>query len=59
MDLSRQQVINILRRAGLADLADEAGRTFPDPVDSDVVTQFCVAHGLSRQSLMNLMGGSP
>ena len=30
---SRQHVVDLLRRAGWSELADEASRTLPDPVD--------------------------
>ena len=49
----------MLRRAGLADAAAAAQTSLPDPVDSKALDQFCVRYGLSRQSLINRMGGSP
>jgi hypothetical protein len=59
VDLSRQEIIQMLRRAGLADVAAAAQTSLPDPVDSKVLDQFCVRYGLSPQSLMDRMGGSP
>jgi hypothetical protein len=59
VDLSRQEIIQMLRRAGLADVAAAAQTSLPDPVDSKALDQFCVRYGLSRQSLINRMGGSP
>jgi hypothetical protein len=59
VDLSRQQIIQMLRRAGLADVAAAAQKSLPDPVNSEALNQFCVRYGLSRQSLMDRMGGSP
>lgn len=59
MDLSRQEIIQMLRRAGLADVAAAAQTSLPDPVDAKVLDQFCIRYGLSRQSLMDRMGGSP
>ena len=50
MDLSRQEIIQMLRRAGLADVAAAAQTSLPDPVDSKVLDQFCVRYGLSRGS---------
>jgi hypothetical protein len=43
----------------MTDIADEAAKTLPDPVDEKSMAEFCVAHGLSQQSLVDLMGGSP
>jgi hypothetical protein len=49
----------MLRRAGLADVAAVAQTSLPDPVDTKVLDQFCAGYGLSRESLINRMGGSP
>ena len=59
MDLSRQVIIKMLRRAGLADVAAAAQNSLPDPVDTKTLDQFCVRYGLSRQSLIDRLGGSP
>lgn len=59
MDLPRQKIVKMLRRAGLADVAAAAQTSLPDPVDSKVLDQFCAGYGLSRESLINRMGGSP
>jgi hypothetical protein len=59
MDLSRQHIIQMLRRAGLADVAAAAQKSLPDPVDSKALDQFCARYGLSKQSLTDRMGGSP
>ena len=59
MDLSRQQIIQMLRRAGLADVAAAAQKSLPDPVDSRDLDHFCAVYGLSKQSLIDRMGGSP
>jgi len=56
--LSRQEIVGVLRRAGLSDLATEAA-SLPDPVSSEEIAEFCKAHGLSVEWLTNRMGGSP
>jgi hypothetical protein len=56
---SRQEVVAILRRAGLPELADEASRSLPDPVDLDRVAQFAAGYGITRDWLISRMGGSP
>jgi hypothetical protein len=59
VDLSRQQVMRMLRRTGLADVAAAAQKSLPDPVDSKVLDHFCAKYGLSKDSLIDRMGGSP
>lgn len=59
MEYSLQHLVSVLRRAGLTEVADEAEHTLPDPVDSETADRFCTAHGLTTESLMNRMGGSP
>jgi hypothetical protein len=58
-EYSRQHVIDALNRLGYTELADEASRALPDPVDADQVSTWCVQHGLSRDDLISRMGGSP
>ena len=59
VDLSRQEIIQVLRRAGLVDVAAAAQKSLPDPVDSKVLDRFCAGYGLSTQNLIDRMGGSP
>ena len=59
MSLSRQQIVRILRQAGLEDDAADALATLPDQVPAEKGEEFCIAHSLSAESLMDRMGGSP
>lgn len=59
MEYSRQHVVNVMRRSGHADLAEEASRDLPDPVDLDRVMDWALQHGLSHDDLISQMGGSP
>jgi hypothetical protein len=59
MAYPRQEVVSILRRTGYTDLADEAERVLPDPVDIDTLTAFAQAHGVNRDDVTSEMGGSP
>jgi hypothetical protein len=59
MQYSRQYVIDMLRRLGYTELADEASLALPDPVDIDRLTAWGMQHGLSRDDLISQMGGSP
>jgi hypothetical protein len=58
MSLSRQQIAQTLRRVGLEDAAADALATLPDQVQAEDLEQFCVAHGLSVDDLVDRMGGT-
>jgi hypothetical protein len=59
VNLSRQQIVRLLRRAGLDELAREAEATLPGQVDDRTMNQFCAEHGISSSDLMDRMGASP
>lgn len=59
MEVSRQWVADTLRRLGYAQQADEALNELPDPVDYERVLRFGEQHGVSRDELIDRMGGSP
>ena len=59
MEVPRQHVVHILRMAGLPELADEARRVLPDPVEYDQAARFLAQHGITKDELINRRGGSP
>lgn len=59
MQFSRQEVVAILRRTGYTELADEALRVLPDPVDLDRLQAFLQPHGVTKDDIISEMGGSP
>jgi hypothetical protein len=59
MAYPKQEIVEIMRRTGYTDLADEAERSLPDPVDIDTLMAFAQSHGLNRDDFMSEMGGSP
>ena len=59
MPLTRQDVVDILRKTGFSAAADEALRELPDPVDLDQVAAWGAKYGITRDELINRMGGSP
>ena len=59
MRYSRREIAEILRRTGYVELADEAERVLPDPVDSDQLRAFAAPHGVSIDDVISEMGGSP
>ncbi len=59
MQSSKQDVVDMLRRTGLADIADEAMRVLPDPVDLDHTAGILESYGVTMDELISRMGGSP
>jgi hypothetical protein len=56
---SRRELVEIMRRTGYTELADEAERVLPDPVDFDQLDAFARQHGVSKDDIISEMGGSP
>jgi len=59
VQLTRQHVIDVFRKAGLPEMAEQALRDLPDPVDSEQVAAWAVPYGINMGDLMSRMGGSP
>jgi hypothetical protein len=59
VQLSRRHVADVLRTAGLPEMAEEALRDLPDPVDSEQVAAWAVPYGVNMGDLVSRVGGSP
>ena len=59
MQVARQHVVDILRTAQLPEVADEADRTLPDPIDYDDAANFLGRYGITKDELISRVGGSP
>lgn len=59
MEVSRQSVVDLLRRMGYRRAAEAAARELPDPVDTEDAAKFGEQHGIFRDDLISSMGGSP
>ena len=59
MEVTRQHVLHILRRAGFAEAADELSEVLPDTIDLDKLQPFLTPYGITRDVLTSEMGGSP
>ena len=59
MAVSKQWAVDVMRRLGFTDAADDAERELPDPVEMTQLEEFGDRHGISRGALMDRMGGSP
>ena len=59
MQVTRRHVVDILRMAALPDLAEEALRALPDPVEYRHAERFLFQYGLTKDELISRRGGSP
>ena len=56
MPYSRQHYASILRKTGFPEIADEALRVLPDPVDKDQIAAFLAPYALSMDEIVSRMG---
>jgi hypothetical protein len=56
---TRQTIVDVLRRAGWPELADEALRTLPDTVTVTQLEEWGTQHGMSYNDLKSRFGSSP
>jgi hypothetical protein len=59
MQVTKQHLVDLLRRAGSPEAADAVVRDLPDPVDFDHAATFLQGHGVTRDQLISQMGGNP
>jgi len=59
MLVTRQHVVDILRIAALPNVAEEASRLLPDPVEYNQAERFLAQYGISKDELISRRGGSP
>jgi hypothetical protein len=57
--LSRQDVVSMLRKTGFTDAAEDAARELPESMDRDEIERFCEKHGITKDMIVSMMGGSP
>ena len=56
MPYPRQDFASLLRKTGFPEIADEALRVLPDPVDKDQVAAFLAPYAISMDELVSRMG---
>ena len=56
MPYPRQHFASILRKTGFPEIADEAVRVLPDPVDKDQIAAFLAPYAISMDELVSGMG---
>lgn len=59
MAYSRKWVVDTLRHLGFTEAADEALRVLPEEIDRKQLFEFGNRHGISKDTLVDRMGGSP
>jgi hypothetical protein len=59
VEVSRDHVVHILRRAGFREVADEAERELPDALDLEDAMNWCAKHGVNESDVISQLGGSP
>jgi hypothetical protein len=61
MKVPKQHVLAVLARVGRDDLIEKAKRDLPETIDTDrdIDQQRLYEYGLTRNQLMDRMGGSP
>ena len=59
MQVTRQHVVELLKTAELWELAEEASRVLPDPVEYDQAERFLGQCGITKDELISRAGGSP
>ena len=57
--VTRQHVVEVLRTAGLPEVADEANRSLPEELDLERAAEFLARYGITKDELISRMGGSP
>jgi hypothetical protein len=59
MLIAKREIVELLRRAGDPEVAEEADRSLPDPVELEIAAEFGMRYGITRDELISRMGGSP
>ena len=59
MAYTKQWLVDILRRLGHAEAAEDALREMPEEFDLEQLQEFGDRHGISRDTVTDRMGGSP
>jgi hypothetical protein len=59
VQIPRQEVLRVLRRAGMTENADALALVLPETVDLDRDGELLARHGVSHDDLISRLGGSP
>jgi hypothetical protein len=59
VQIRRQEVVDVLRRAGLFEDAKWAAVSLPETTDYEELVSAAASRGINRDRLISLLGGSP
>jgi hypothetical protein len=59
VDYAKQNIVDMLRRAGFRDVAEKAIIELPDSVELEFLQKWAMEHGITRDVMISAMGGSP
>jgi hypothetical protein len=59
VEVSRDYIVHILRRAGLHEVAAEAENELPDKLERERALNWAAKHGVTHDAVMSELGGSP
>ena len=59
MLVTKRHIVEVLRTAGLPQVAEEANRSLPDELDLERAAEFVGRYGITKDVLISRMGGSP
>jgi hypothetical protein len=59
MAYTKEWLVDLLRRLGYTEAAEDASRELPDEFDLSQLQEFGDRHGISRDEVTDAMGGSP
>ena len=59
MQVTREHVVEVLRTAGMPEVAEEANRSLPEELDLERAAEFLARYGITKDALISRMGGSP
>jgi hypothetical protein len=59
MAYTKEWLVDLLRRLGYTEAAEDASRELPDEFDLSQLQEFGDRHGISRDEVSDAMGGSP
>jgi len=59
VEYTRQHVLDVLRRAGFVEEAQQLAASLPDTIDIDEAAELLMPYGITKDELVSRMGGSP
>lgn len=59
MAYTKRWLVDLLRRLGYGEAAEDALREMPEEFDLEQLQEFGDRHGISRDTVTDAMGGSP